>query len=204
MNKFEQNLLKNHKPIQYLAGTDEAGRGCLAGPLVVGAVILPLDYQNVAIRDSKKLTEKKRLELYEEIINVAISYQIVVMSVEEVEQLNPKRASIVGMERAILGLTIKPDLILTDAEKIDSKFDFIPIIDGDNLSQTIGAASILAKVYRDNLMQAYHRQFPQYHFNQNKGYGTKHHLAMLKKHGYTKIHRKTYQPIKTMVKEKLG
>ncbi|AGM25859.1 ribonuclease HII [Spiroplasma syrphidicola EA-1] len=203
MNKFEQDLLKDNQPIEYLAGTDEAGRGCLAGPLVVGAVILPRDYHNPAIKDSKKLSEKKRLELYDEIINVAISYQIIVMSVKEVEDLNPKRASIVGMERAISRLSVKPDLILTDAEKIDAKFNYIAIIDGDNLSQTIGAASILAKVYRDNLMQEYHQQFPQYHFDQNKGYGTKHHLAMLKEHGYTAIHRKTYQPIKTMVAENL-
>lgn len=155
MNSFEQKILATYSSTTILAGTDEAGRGCLAGPLVVGAVILPADYFNPAIKDSKKLAVKQRTMLAAEIMDVAISYAIEIMSVTMVETLNPKQASIIGMQNAIDKLTVKPGLILTDAEKLAPSYHYQAIINSDNLSQSIAAASILAKVTRDNLMLEY-------------------------------------------------
>ncbi|MBW3058183.1 ribonuclease HII [Spiroplasma poulsonii] len=199
MNSFEQKILASYSSTTIMAGKDEAGRGCLAGPLVVGAVILPKDYFNPAIKDSKKLTVKQRTMLATEIMNVAISYAIETMSVTMVETLNPKQASIVGMQNAIDKLTVKPDLILTDAEKLAPSYHYQAIIDGDNLSQSIAAALILAKVTRDNLMLEYDQTYPQYDFKNNKGYGTKKHLSALQKYGITAIHRKSYRPVRDLI-----
>ncbi|WP_425380333.1 ribonuclease HII [Spiroplasma endosymbiont of Stenodema calcarata] len=201
MNSFEKNILAEYPTALIMAGTDEAGRGCLAGPLVVSAVILPSTYVNLAIKDSKKLTAKQRTILAAEIMRIAISYTIEIVSVAMVETLNPKQASIIGMQKAIDNLAIKPDLILTDAEKLAASYIHRVIINGDNLSQSIAAASILAKVTRDNLMLEFDQTYPQYDFKNNKGYGTKKHLLALEKYGITAIHRKTYRPVRALISE---
>lgn len=161
--------------------------------------ILPADYFNPAIKDSKKLAVKQRTMLAAEIMDVAISYAIEIMSVTMVETLNPKQASIIGMQNAIDKLTVKPGLILTDAEKLAPSYHYQTIINSDNLSQSIAAASILAKVTRDNLMLEYDQTYPQYDFKNNKGYGTKKNLSALQKYGITPIHRKTYRPVRDLI-----
>lgn len=196
MNKFEQEILMSYPNTTIMAGTDEAGRGCLAGPLVVSAVILPLNYVNDEIKDSKKLTVKQRNKLTDEIMSIAISYTIEIISVAMVETLNPKQASIIGMQQAIDNLMVKPDIILTDAEKLRPSYHYQAIIKGDSLSQSIAAASILAKVTRDNLMLKFDQDYPQYDFKNNKGYGTKKHLLALQEFGITSLHRKTYRPVR--------
>ncbi|WP_368486786.1 ribonuclease HII [Spiroplasma sp. DGKH1] len=201
MNQFEQDLLKKYPQVKIFSGSDEAGRGCLAGPLVVATVVLPPDYFNPAIKDSKKLTVAQREQLFAEITKVALDYAIYTVSVEQVEEMNPKRASIFGMEQTIQMLKVKPDLNLTDAEKLSTQFNYQNIIDGDNLSQSIGAASILAKVTRDLMMINYHQHYPVYNFKNNKGYGTKEHLMALEKYGLCPLHRKTYAPVKKLLKK---
>ncbi|ELL44293.1 ribonuclease HII [Spiroplasma melliferum] len=205
MNKFEKEILISYPNTTILAGTDEAGRGCLAGPLIVSAVILPLDYVNDEIKDSKKLTAKQRIKLADEIMSIAISYTIEIISVAMVEELNPKQASIFGMQQAIDNLMVKPDIILTDAEKLGPSYHHQAIIKGDSLSQSIAAASILAKVTRDNLMLKFDQDYPQYDFKNNKGYGTKKHLLALQQFGITSLHRKTYRPVReTMLKNNVN
>ncbi|MFW4370784.1 MAG: ribonuclease HII [Spiroplasma sp. hy2] len=196
MNKFEQEILMPYPNTTIMAGTDEAGRGCLAGPLVVSAVILPLNYVNDEIKDSKKLTVKQRNKLADEIMSIAISYTIEIISVAMVETLNPKQASIIGMQQAIDNLMVKPDIILTDAEKLGPFYHHQAIIKGDSLSQSIAAASILAKVTRDNLMLKFDQDYPQYDFKNNKGYRTKKHLLALQEFVITSLHRKTYRPVR--------
>jgi len=200
--KYEQEL--NQKGYKFIAGTDEAGRGPLAGPLVVAAVILPNSYNNPAIDDSKKLTAKKREELFEIIKEKALAYSIQVISVEEIEKLNIYEASRQGMIRCVKTLNHEVNALLTDAMPIaDFDYPVIPLVHGDALSQSIAAASILAKVTRDRIMEEYDKQYPQYDFKNNMGYGTKKHLEALKEYGITPIHRKTYEPIKSMLNEQL-
>lgn len=189
---------------RYIAGCDEAGRGPLAGPLVVAAVILPANYINNKFDDSKKLSEKKREELFEEIIKVAISYKIIILDEKMVDQLNVYQASKYAMIQAIQQLSICPDFVLTDAMKLGSvSYPFLDIIKGDQLSQTIAAASILAKVTRDQMMIKYDEVYPQYGFAQHKGYGTKKHLEALKTNGICPIHRLTFEPVKKCINNKV-
>ncbi|WFG96798.1 ribonuclease HII [Spiroplasma citri] len=205
MNKFEKEILISYPNKTILAGTDEAGRGCLAGPLVVSAVILPLDYVNDEIKDSKKITAKQRIKLADEIMSIAISYTIEIISVAMVEELNPKQASIFRMQQAIDNLMVKSDIILTDAEKLGPSYNHQAIIKGDSLSQSIVAASILAKVTRDNLMLKFDQDYPQYDFKNNKGYGTKKNLLALQQFGITSLNRKTYRPVReTMLKNNVN
>ncbi|UZQ29808.1 MAG: ribonuclease HII [Spiroplasma phoeniceum] len=188
-----------------IAGTDEAGRGCLAGPLVVSAVILPLNYVNDEIKDSKKLIVKQRNKLADEIMSIAISYTIEIISVAIVETLNPKQSSIIGMQRAIDNLMVKPDIILTDSEKLDPSYHHQAIIKGDSLSQSIASDSILAKVTRDNLMLKFDQDYPQYDFKNNKWHGTQKNLLALQEFGITSLHRKTYRPVhETMLKNNIN
>ncbi len=187
-----------------IVGTDEAGRGPIAGPLVVAAVILPNDYTNPLINDSKQLTDKKRRELYLEIVKVALDYDIVVISLEDIDRLNIYSASKEGMIRAINNLKIPYDGILTDAMPIKGySCPILPIIKGDEKSITIAAASILAKVTRDNIMLELDKKYPVYDFKNNKGYATKKHLQALEKYGICEEHRKTFEPIFSMLKPKL-
>lgn len=197
---FENKL--NSEGFKYIAGTDEAGRGPLAGPLVVAACILPNDYTNEAINDSKKLTEAKREALYDEIITHCLAYSITIIAVETIDKINIYEASRKGMSDCIKKLKLKPDAILTDCMKL---FGFeqpvIDIVKGDAKSITIAAASILAKVTRDRLMIELDKKYPEYDFKNNKGYGTKKHLDALQLHGFTDIHRKTYDPVKSMIQK---
>ncbi len=189
---------------KFVVGTDEAGRGPIAGPLVVAACILPVDYDNPLIDDSKKLNEKKRELLFEEIKKVALDYSIEIISVEEVDKLNIYKASKIGMERCLKKLTHPYDVVLTDAMPIDCSVPFEAIIKGDAKSQSIAAASILAKVTRDHIMLELASLYPEYDLENNKGYGTKKHLDAIEEHGILPIHRTTYEPIKSKLVEQLS
>lgn len=199
--KFETEAYSHGKKI--IIGLDEAGRGPMAGPLVVGAVIFPQGYYNENINDSKKLTEKKREALYNLIIENALAYQIEVIDVDEVDQFNVYQASKIGMLRAIEHISITPDYALTDAMPLGSAIEHQAIIKGDALSMSIGAASILAKVTRDRIMKEYDCLYPEYGFAKHKGYPTKQHKEALKVYGVTPIHRKTFQPVIDVMNEQL-
>lgn len=195
MNNFENKYFK--KGFKLIAGIDEVGRGALCGPIVVAICILPKNYLNDKIRDSKKLTPKKRLEIDKIIRKDCIDFHIEVISSKIVDKLNPKNASIKGMQDCLNKIKTKPDFVLIDAEKIDSKIQSLSIINGDEKSISIAAASILAKVYRDKYMIKISKKYPNYFFEDNKGYGTKAHLEALIKYGPIKnFHRFTYKLIR--------
>lgn len=172
----------------------------MAGPIVVASVILPSNYKNPLIKDSKKLSKPQREVLCAEIKQVALSYAIEIIKSVDVDLLNPKQASKIGMMNSIKNLKIKPDISLIDAEKIEIK-DYIclPFIKGDNLSQSIAAASILAKTTRDNIMIEYGKLYPEYNFALHKGYCVKDHVLKTQQFGVLPIHRKTYKPIKDIL-----
>lgn len=184
-----------------ILGVDEAGRGPMAGPLVVGGVIFPEDFYDDRINDSKKLTEKKREALYDLIIENALAYQIEVLSVEEVDTLNVYEASRTGMKRIVESL--EPDFTLSDAMPLGD-IPHLSIIKGDAKSLSIGAASILAKVTRDRIMKEYGKQYPEYGFEKHKGYVTKVHKEALEKYGVTSIHRKSFAPVQKVLNEQLS
>lgn len=189
--KYE-NELKEHG-YKYICGVDEAGRGPLAGPVCAAAVILPPDTIIEGVNDSKKLTEKKREELFDVVIEKALAYCIAFGSVEEIEEHNILATTMNTMKRAVEGLSIKADYAIVDGNRlpkldIDSKY----IIKGDANSMSIAAASILAKVSRDRLMLEYAKEYPQYHFEKHKGYGTKLHTDMILEYGPSKIHRLSF------------
>lgn len=175
-----------------IAGIDEAGRGPLAGPVSVAAVIMPLDERIEGIDDSKKLTEKKREMLYDLIIEKAIAVSSVMIDVDVIDRENILNATKIGMVEALNALSVKPDMVLVDGEKLNIAIDNEAIIYGDTLSYNIAAASIVAKVTRDRLMLAYANDYPQYGFEKHKGYGTKLHIEALKKYGATPIHREAF------------
>ncbi len=175
-----------------VAGIDEAGRGPLAGPVVCASVIMPLDNIIEGIDDSKKLSSKKRDLLFDEIVKTAISYSIVEVDEKTIDQINILNATKLGMEECLKKLKIRPDVVLIDAVKISTDIAQENIIHGDALSYNIAAASILAKVYRDRLMERVDRIYPQYCFAKHKGYGTKLHIELLKKYGPCPLHRKTF------------
>lgn len=178
---------------EYLCGVDEAGRGPLAGPVVVASVILPKDSNILGINDSKKISEKKREELFEKIKEEAIDFKIEIVEPEIIDEINILNATKLACKNAINNLKIKPDLILVDALKdLDIEYEYKSIIKGDLKSYSIAAASILAKVFRDNLMKDYSLVYPEYGFERHKGYGTKLHYEAIEKNGITDIHRKTF------------
>ncbi len=183
-----------YKDLGLVAGIDEAGRGPLAGPVAVACVIMPLDSDKIieGINDSKKLTEKKRNLLFEEIKKVAIDYKIVLIDERTIDEINILNATKLGMKNALNGLKNKPYCVLVDAVKIDTDIVQENIIHGDALSYNIAAASILAKVTRDRLMEEYAKKYPEYFFEKHKGYGTKLHIEMLKKYGKCEIHRDSF------------
>ena len=183
-----------------IAGIDEAGRGPLAGPVVCACVIMPLekDLMLEEINDSKKLTEKKREKLFDQILERAVAYSIVEIDEKTIDEINILNATKLGMKRALEGLKIKPDIVLIDAVKIESEIPQENIIKGDALSYNIASASILAKVHRDRLMIGLDEKYPQYGFAKHKGYGTKVHIEALKQHGKCEIHRDSF--IKNFVK----
>ena len=189
MSVFEEE----YKNCQYICGIDEVGRGPLAGPVVAGAVILPKDDIILYLNDSKKLSEKKREMLYDEIMNRAVATGIGMASPARIDEINILQATYEAMRMAIEDLGIRPDILLNDAVTIP-QVDImqVPIIKGDAKSVSIAAASIIAKVTRDRLMVEYDKVLPGYDFASNKGYGTKAHIAGLKELGPTPIHRKSF------------
>ncbi|KFO67715.1 ribonuclease HII [Smithella sp. SCADC] len=191
MDTFEK--IAYQEGYQIIAGIDEAGRGPLAGPVVAAAVILPPGYLNSEIKDSKKLSAGKREELYEIINKEAVAIGMMVVDADIIDRVNILQATLQAMRDAVLELPASPDFLLIDGnQRIPILTPQKPIVKGDSLSISIAAASIIAKVSRDRIMEMYHRQFPQYNFQQNKGYGTKEHLDAIKQFGICKIHRKSF------------
>ena len=189
MSVFE----KEYSDHQAICGVDEVGRGPFAGPVVAGAVILPKDHPILYLNDSKKLSEKKREELYDVILKEAVATGIGMASPARIDEINILQATYEAMRMAISNLSVQPDLLLNDAVTIpEIEIMQIPIIKGDAKSVSIAAASILAKVTRDRLMVEYEKVFPGYDFASNKGYGTKAHIEGLKKLGPTPIHRMSF------------
>ena len=179
--------------VQLICGVDEAGRGPLAGPVCAAAVILPRDLQIPGLTDSKKLTDKKRRELFPVIQEKAVAYGIGLASEQEIDEINILQATFLAMQRALDALSVKPDLALIDGNR---ERDFgIPVktvVKGDSLSANIAAASILAKVTRDDIMIQLSEQYPEYGFEIHKGYGTKAHYAALAEHGVSPVHRRSF------------
>ena len=176
-------------------GVDEAGRGCLAGPVTAAAVILPANYKNSRINDSKKLSEKERIILQREIIKDCISYSVSHVSSKTIDEINILNASIKAMHLSINKLKVMPNYILVDGNKFKA-FKKIPhkcVVKGDSKFLNIAAASILAKTFRDKLMENYHMKYPEYGWKENKGYPTLRHRESLKKYGIVDIHRKTFK-----------
>ncbi|MBR4904425.1 MAG: ribonuclease HII [Selenomonadaceae bacterium] len=184
-----------------IAGVDEAGRGSLVGAVVVAATVLPENLYLERLDDSKKLSAKTRETLYEQIISEAISWNVVCVDIEEIDKLNIYQATLIGMKRAVAGLDVQPDFVLTDAMKVDfgEKIPSRSIIHGDALSASIAAASILAKVTRDRLADQWALKYPQYGFEHNRGYGTEEHLAAIEKFGACPLHRKSFNPVKSLI-----
>lgn len=196
--KYERELIiSGYKTV---AGVDEVGRGPLAGPVVCCAVIMPLDNIIDGVDDSKKLSEKKREELAVIIKERAIAYNIVEISPEEIDEINILNAVKKCMEKAVLGLKVKPDITIVDGVDTHLNINAKYLIKGDSLSYNVGCASIVAKVYRDNLMKEYAKTYPEYLFEKHKGYGTKVHIEKIKEIGPCKLHRKTF--IKNFWEEK--
>lgn len=184
---------KEYEMYSYICGIDEVGRGPLAGPVVAGAVILPKDCDILYINDSKKLSAAKRDELYDEIMEKAVSVGLGFVGPERIDEINILQATYEAMREAVSKLDPQPDLLLNDAVTIPGLAQKqVPIIKGDAKSISIGAASIIAKVTRDRLMEEYDHMFPQYGFASNKGYGSAEHIAAIKEYGPTPIHRKSF------------
>jgi ribonuclease HII len=188
---YENKFLKAGR--QLIAGLDEVGRGSLAGPVVAAAVILPVNLFIPNIKDSKKLTPKKRIEIYPEILKKAKGVGIGIVGADVIDKINIAQATFLAMKRAIKNLKNEPDGLLVDGFEIpEIGVPQLALIKGEDKSISIAAASIVAKVYRDNLMVNFDREFPHYLFKKNKGYGTKEHLQALRKYHATRIHRKSF------------
>lgn len=198
LSKYEEEYFK--KGINLIAGIDEAGRGPLAGPVVAAAVILPKHALIEGVNDSKKISEKKREKLYDDIINTAIAWRVGIVDNNVIDEINILNATRLAMHNAIEELKVKPEFILIDAEKkVDTdNIPYLPIVKGDALSISIAAASIVAKVTRDRMMREYDKMFPAYGFEKHKGYGTKMHTDAIKENGICMIHRKSF--LKNIVK----
>ncbi|MFW5972175.1 MAG: ribonuclease HII [Bacillota bacterium] len=189
MSQYETKLHNNG--YKYIAGIDEAGRGPLAGPVVASAVVLNPEKPIYDLDDSKKLTENKREELYDIIMENAVAVGLGIVNNRTIDKINILQATFTAMRSAVDDLGICPDYVLVDGNREIPEFDIRqrPVIDGDSLISSIAAASIIAKVTRDRIIDAYHDQYPEYGFNSNKGYGTSEHIQALKENGTTPIHR---------------
>ena len=184
---------KEYEHLGYVCGIDEVGRGPFAGPVVACAVILPKDCSILYINDSKKLSEKRREELYDIIIKEAVAYGIGIKDNNRIDEINILQATYEAMREAISNLSVKPDVLLNDAVTIPGvDIKQVPIIKGDAKSISIGAASIVAKVTRDRMMAEFDEKYPGYEFAKNKGYGTAAHIEGLKKYGPCEIHRRSF------------
>ncbi len=189
LNEYENKCWPNNKLVM---GIDEAGRGPLCGPLVVGCCVLPVNYQNEFINDSKKLTEKKRELLYKQIIKDALFYDVKIVSPKEIDELNIYAATKKAMFE--LAQEKEVELVLTDAMPIEDNNKVIPIIKGDSKSISIAAASIIAKVTRDHIMYELDEKYPEYEYRKHKGYPTKRHLELMEEYGIFDIYRLSYKP----------
>ncbi|MCD8446254.1 ribonuclease HII [Tenacibaculum finnmarkense] len=195
-------LKLNYSQYTLETGTDEAGRGCLSGPVVAAAVILPENFKHELLNDSKQLSEKKRQELRPYIEKHALAYAVAFVSHQEVDQINVLQASITGMQRAIAKLSPQPEFIIVDGNKFKPYKD-IPhqtIVKGDAKFMSIAAASILAKTYRDDYMEKIDKEYPQYKWKKNKGYPTKEHRNAIREFGITPYHRKTFKLLPEQLK----
>lgn len=199
MNHYENEIL-NHDNESLICGIDEVGRGPLAGPVVACAVILNKGHHYLGLNDSKKVPAKQRLILNEELKNNVTSYAYGIATPQEIDDLNIYKATQVAMQRAINQLSIQPTHLLIDAMKLDSDIPQTSIIKGDAKSVSIAAASIMAKEYRDNYMKELANDYPNYGFEKNVGYGTKQHLEAIDTFGVVNEHRKSFEPIKSMLK----
>ncbi len=215
MQKFDENFDRERVKKLYefeneayaegfnlVAGVDEAGRGSLVGPVIVAAVILPKNFYLPKLNDSKKISAKIREELFDEIKSAAISFSTAEVSAEKIDELNIYQATLQGMENAVKNLSVKPEFVLTDAMKLNLENEGIKsrsIIHGDALSASIAAASIIAKVTRDRMADEWGKIYPDYGFDHNRGYGTKAHFFAIKKFGPCPLHRKTFNPVKSML-----
>lgn len=197
LRSFEKKLWK--EGFQYIVGTDEAGRGPLVGPVVAGAVILPVNYNLKGLTDSKKLSEKKRNEYFHIIQKDAIAVGVGIIEAKEIDEINIYEASRKAMKEAILNLKIKPEYILSDAMPLQMEIPCIPIIHGDAKSISIAAASVIAKVTRDKIMYELDLKYPEYEFKNHKGYPTKRHLELLSKYGPLENYRFTYKPVRALM-----
>ncbi|MBI3573380.1 MAG: ribonuclease HII, partial [Candidatus Kerfeldbacteria bacterium] len=194
----EETALRN-KGRQHIAGVDEAGKGSWAGPIVAGAVILPPDFKPSIINDSKKLTPKQREKMFVHIARNAVAWAVAVIPAETIDRIGIKKANIMALEQAVKKLHIAPHAVLVDAVKIKvGRKPVKAIIDGDAIVLTIAAASIVAKVVRDTLMDGEHRLYPQYDFRRHKGYGTAKHAQLLKRYGLSPIHRRSFKPMRDL------
>lgn len=184
---------REYEHFGYVCGIDEVGRGPLAGPVVTCAVILPKDCKILYLNDSKQLSEKKREELYDVIMREAVSVSLGYNSPERIDEINILQATLEAMRNSVLNLSVCPDVLLNDAVTIPGiPIKQVPIIKGDAKSISIAAASIVAKVTRDRMMVEYDKEYPEYHFASNKGYGSADHIEALKKYGKTPIHRNSF------------
>lgn len=195
--EFEKDLY--NKGYKYIAGVDEVGRGPLVGPVVASAVILPINYSLDGLDDSKKLTEKKREELFPIIMSDAIAVGIGIVDEKVIDKINILEASRKAMMIAINNLSVKPEYILSDAMKLPTDIPYTPIIHGDAKSLSIAAGSVIAKVTRDRMMIELDEKYPEYGFKKHKGYPTKLHLEALKKYGPLENYRFTYGPVRDLI-----
>ena len=195
-------LLINHSNLELECGTDEAGRGCLAGPVTAAAVILPKGFKNSILNDSKQLSEKKRDLLKPVVESGSLTFGVAHIFQEEIDSINILNASILAMHKSIDKLKVKPEFIIVDGNKFKPYKDipFETIIKGDAKYLSIAAASILAKTHRDLYMNKIHDEYPMYNWKQNKGYPTKEHREAIKKHGITKYHRKSFRLLPEQLK----
>ena len=200
MLEYENELYD--KGYKYICGIDEVGRGPLLGPVVTAAVILPIGYFNPEIKDSKKLSQKKREKLYDIIKKDAISIGLGIVDEKKIDEINIYEATKVAMKMAIDNLDVKPDYVLIDAMKLDIDIPSNSIIKGDAKSESIASASIIAKVTRDRMLDEIDLEYPMYDLKNNKGYGTKKHLEALKQYGPCKYHRYSYSPVIDSLKMK--
>lgn len=194
MPDFSYELSAKNKGFTLVCGVDEAGRGPLAGPVCAAAVILPDNCDIEGLNDSKKLTEKKRECIFPVIMEKAISYSVAFASVEEIEKYNILEATYIAMNRAIEGLTLPADYAIIDGNRVPKgiKIPCETLVKGDSKSESVAAASVLAKVTRDRLMLKYDEEYPQYNFKKHKGYGTAEHIELIKKYGISPIHRPSF------------
>ena len=197
---YERELIE--KGITLIGGIDEVGRGPLVGPVVASCVILPVNYKLEGLTDSKKLTEKKRNEFYDILMKDAVSIGIGIIDEKRIDEINIYEATKEAMISAVNNMNIKPEHVLIDAMKLDINIPSTSIIKGDGKSLSIAAASVIAKVTRDRMLDELDQKYPMYDFIHNKGYPTKKHLEAIKEYGIIKEHRKTYGPVKDYLMNK--